>query len=209
LLPPYKLLKRAESGTLPIKVAAKLVRAPAAVELEIMAPILLQNLSELNMDTDFVRSHAGKNATVHLFIPGKRTKNGEDIELEQFLLSLVCKLPADGLVNAAGDRVRRTGGESIGACHRPAAPRTRASIVSDAQRGDLQKATKTRILKGIAEFRPWLPWIAVAAQATPRSLFRPRHTDKIFRSGPHKDWSNGVQGSPKGTKPLNLRPKAQ
>ena len=47
-----------------------------------MAPIRLQNLSELNMDTDFVRSHAGKNATVHLFIPRKRTKNGEDIELE-------------------------------------------------------------------------------------------------------------------------------
>ena len=62
--------------------AAKLVRAAVAVELEIMAPIRLQNLSELNMDTDFVRSHAGKNATVHLFIPGKRTKNGEDIELE-------------------------------------------------------------------------------------------------------------------------------
>ena len=32
-----------------------------------------------------------------------------------------------------------------------------------------------------------------------RQLFRPRHTDKIFRSGLHKDWSNGVQCSPKGT----------
>jgi hypothetical protein len=82
LLLPYKLLKRAETGSLPAKVAAKLVRAAVAVELEIMAPIRLQNLSELNMDTDFVRSHAGRNATVHLFIPGKRTKNGEDIELE-------------------------------------------------------------------------------------------------------------------------------
>jgi integrase len=29
-----------------------------------------------------VRSHAGKDAAVHLFIPGKRTKNGEDIELK-------------------------------------------------------------------------------------------------------------------------------
>jgi integrase len=58
------------------------VRAAVAVELEIMAPIRLVNLCELNMDTDFVRSHAGRNATVHLFIPGKRTKNGEDIELE-------------------------------------------------------------------------------------------------------------------------------
>ena len=36
-----------------MKVAAKLVRAAVAVELEIMAPIRLQNLSELNMDTDF------------------------------------------------------------------------------------------------------------------------------------------------------------
>ena len=82
LLLPYRLLKRAESGSLPPKAAAKLVRAAVAVELEIMCPIRLQNLSEINVDTDFVRSHAGKNAAVHLFIPGKRTKNGEDIELE-------------------------------------------------------------------------------------------------------------------------------
>ena len=67
---------------MPPKAAAKLVRAAVAVELEIMCPIRLQNLSEINVDTDFVRSHAGKNAAVHLFIPGKRTKNGEDIELE-------------------------------------------------------------------------------------------------------------------------------
>jgi integrase len=82
LLLPYRLLKRAETGSLPPKDAAKLVRAAVAVELEIMCPIRLQNLSEINVDTDFVRSHAGKNAAVHLFIPGKRTKNGEDIELE-------------------------------------------------------------------------------------------------------------------------------
>ena len=82
LLLPYKLLKRAESGSLPPQEAAKLVRAAVAIELEIMCPIRLQNLSELNVDTDFVRSHAGKKAAVHLFIPGKRTKNGEDIELE-------------------------------------------------------------------------------------------------------------------------------
>jgi integrase len=67
---------------LPPKAAAMLVRAAVAIELEIMCPIRLQNLSELNMDTDFVRSHGGRNAAVHLFIPGKRTKNGEDIELE-------------------------------------------------------------------------------------------------------------------------------
>jgi integrase len=53
-----------------------------AIELEIMCPVRLQNLSEINVDTDFVRSHTGKNAAVHLFIPGDRTKNGEDIELE-------------------------------------------------------------------------------------------------------------------------------
>jgi hypothetical protein len=76
------LLKRAESCALPVKVAAQLVGAAVAVELEIMSPIRLQNLSELNMDTDFVRSRAGRNVTVYLFIRGKRTKNGEDIELE-------------------------------------------------------------------------------------------------------------------------------
>jgi integrase len=53
-----------------------------AIEMEIMCPIRLQNLSEIDVDTDFVRSHAGKDAAVHLFIPGNRTKNGEDIELE-------------------------------------------------------------------------------------------------------------------------------
>jgi integrase len=82
LLLPYKLLKRAESGTLPARDAAMLVRAAVAIELEIMCPIRLQNLSEINLDTDLVRSRPGKNAIVHLFIPGKRTKNGEDIELE-------------------------------------------------------------------------------------------------------------------------------
>ena len=80
LLLPYKLLKRAESGNLDPTEAAKLVRAAVAVEIEIMCPIRLRNLSELNMDTDFVRS--GKGGPVHLFIPGARTKNGEDIELE-------------------------------------------------------------------------------------------------------------------------------
>lgn len=56
LLLPLKLFKRAKSGSLPLKVAAKLVRAAVAIELELMCPIRLQNLSELNMDTDFVRS---------------------------------------------------------------------------------------------------------------------------------------------------------
>ena len=79
---PYKLLKRAECGTMSPYKAAVLVRAAVAIELEIMCPIRLQNLSELNVDTDFVRSRSGKNAAVHLFIPGKRTKNGQDIELE-------------------------------------------------------------------------------------------------------------------------------
>jgi integrase len=82
LLLPYRLLKRAESGSLDPGQAAQLMRAAVAIEIEIMCPIRLQNLSEINVDTDLVRSHGGRNATVHLFIPGKRTKNGEDIELE-------------------------------------------------------------------------------------------------------------------------------
>jgi integrase len=82
LLLPYRLLKRAGSGSLDPGQAAQLMRAAVAIEIEIMCPIRLQNLSEINVDTDLVRSHAGRNATVHLFIPGKRTKNGEDIELE-------------------------------------------------------------------------------------------------------------------------------
>jgi integrase len=82
LLLPYKLLKRAETGSLAPMQAARLVRMAVAIELEIMCPIRLQNLSEINVDTDFVRSHAGKKGAVHLFIPGHRTKNGEEIELE-------------------------------------------------------------------------------------------------------------------------------
>lgn len=82
LLLPYKLLKRAESGSVLPKDAARLVRAAVAIELEIMCPIRLQNLSEINADTDLVRHQSGKRAVVHLFIPGKRTKNGEDIEME-------------------------------------------------------------------------------------------------------------------------------
>jgi len=82
LLLPYRLLKRAEAGTLPPIDAARLVRTAVAIELEIMSPIRLQNLSEINVETDLIRSRSGKGATVHLFIPGKRTKNGEDIELE-------------------------------------------------------------------------------------------------------------------------------
>ena len=79
---PYKLLKRAEGASLPAKKAAALVRTAVAIELEIMCPVRLQNLSEINVDTDLVRSRSGKGASVNLFIPGKRTKNGEDIELE-------------------------------------------------------------------------------------------------------------------------------
>src|SRR3954466_2905324 len=47
-----------------------------------MCPIRLKNLSELNIDTDFVPSRSGRDSRVHLFIPGSRTKNDEDIELE-------------------------------------------------------------------------------------------------------------------------------
>jgi integrase len=82
LLLPFALLKRAESGTLSARAAAILMRAAVAIELEIMCPIRLQNLSEINVDKDLVRSRRGKGAVVHLFISGKRTKNGEDIELE-------------------------------------------------------------------------------------------------------------------------------
>jgi integrase len=82
LLLPFKLLKQAEAGTLRPQEAARLVRTAIAAELEIMCPIRLQNLSEINVDTDFVRSRAGKDGRLHLFIPGSRTKNGEDIELE-------------------------------------------------------------------------------------------------------------------------------
>jgi integrase len=79
---PYKLLKRAEGPSLSAKKAAALVRTAVAIELEIMCPVRLQNLSEIDVDTDLVRSRSGKGASVNLFIPGKRTKNGEDIELE-------------------------------------------------------------------------------------------------------------------------------
>lgn len=82
LLLPYKLLKRAESGTLSPRNAAILVRTAVAVEMEIMCPVRLQNLSEIDVDRDLVRSQSGKRAAVNLFIPGNRTKNGEDIELE-------------------------------------------------------------------------------------------------------------------------------
>jgi integrase len=82
LLLPFKLLKRAESGTLPARNAAILMRAAVAIELEIMCPIRVQNLSEIDVDRDLVRSRRGKGASVHLFISGKRTKNEEDIELE-------------------------------------------------------------------------------------------------------------------------------
>jgi len=81
LLLPFALLKRAESGTLPTRKAAVLMRAAVAIEMEIIAPIRLQNLSEIDVDKDLVRSRRGKGA-VHLFIPGKRTKNEEDLELE-------------------------------------------------------------------------------------------------------------------------------
>ena len=82
LLLPYKFLKRAETQPLGPMEAARLVRAAVAIELEIMCPIRLQNLTELDADKDFVRGKSGKRAVVHLFIPGQRTKNGEDIELE-------------------------------------------------------------------------------------------------------------------------------
>ena len=60
LLLPYKLLKRAESGKLPVRQAAAFVRAAVAIELEIMCPIRLQNLSEINIDTDFVPAVPGR-----------------------------------------------------------------------------------------------------------------------------------------------------
>ena len=82
LLLPYRLATRAASGTLPPHQAAKLVRTAVAIELEIMCPIRLQNLADLDADRHFVRSRAGRRAAVHLFIPGSHTKNGEDIELE-------------------------------------------------------------------------------------------------------------------------------
>ena len=99
LLLPYKLLKRAETAQWPDpgpvrrrraneapilrpRDAAQLVRAAVAIELEIMCPIRLANLAELDARTDFVRTRVGRDAKVHLFIPGRRTKNEEDIELE-------------------------------------------------------------------------------------------------------------------------------
>lgn len=82
MLLPFRLLKRARSGILPPAHAARLVRAAVAIELEIMCPIRLTNLAQLDIDRHFVRAHRGRAAAAHLFIPGSQTKNGEDIELE-------------------------------------------------------------------------------------------------------------------------------
>ena len=99
ILLPFKLLKWAEAGERPDnavaggrsgkrmkkllpKDAAILARAAVAIELELMCPIRLENLAQLDFGKDFVRSRRGRDATVHLFIPGSRTKNGDDIELE-------------------------------------------------------------------------------------------------------------------------------
>jgi hypothetical protein len=82
LLLPYRLLKRAESGTVAPVDVARLIRTAVAIEMQVMAPIRLQNLSEIDLDRDLVRSRFGKGAAVHLFIPGHRTKNGEPIEIE-------------------------------------------------------------------------------------------------------------------------------
>lgn len=99
VLLPFKLLKWAEAGERPDsavvrgrggkkikkllpKEAAILVRAAVAIELELMCPIRLENLAQLDFSRDFKRSRAGRDATVNLFIPGTRTKNEDDIELE-------------------------------------------------------------------------------------------------------------------------------
>jgi integrase len=82
VLLPLRLLKRAEVGDLAPVAAARLVRTAVAIELEIMCPIRLQNLSEIDVDRDFLRHRVGRRTSLHLFIPGSRTKNGEDIELE-------------------------------------------------------------------------------------------------------------------------------
>ena len=99
VLLPFKLLKWAEAGERPAnavvgrgsgkkvkklqpKDAAILVRAAVAIELELMCPIRLENLAQLDFGKHFVRSRKGRDATIHLFIPGNRTKNGDDIELE-------------------------------------------------------------------------------------------------------------------------------
>jgi integrase len=58
------------------------MRSAVAIEIEIMFPIRRNNLSGINIDTDFIRSRAGRNATVNLLIPGERTKSGEEIEFE-------------------------------------------------------------------------------------------------------------------------------
>jgi integrase len=82
LLLPFRLLKRAETGGLKPRNAAMLMRAAVAIEIEVMFPIRLANLSGINLETDFIRSRAGKKASVNLVIPGHRTKSGEEIEFE-------------------------------------------------------------------------------------------------------------------------------
>ena len=69
-------------GNLPARDAAIWSGPRWRSQLATTCPIRRQNLSEIDVDTDLVRSRLRQERLREPVHPGKRTKNGEDIELE-------------------------------------------------------------------------------------------------------------------------------
>jgi integrase len=74
---PAKLLARATRGGNPTLKSARDVQAALALELLLMIPMRLKNLSEIEIDRHVIRSYRG---VVQLAIPGDEVKNGTDID---------------------------------------------------------------------------------------------------------------------------------
>ncbi len=79
---PERLVKEAKKAKLNDRRKALLVQTALAIELLVMCPIRLGNLTQLRLDRHFQRSKPGSCGAVHLVIPAAEVKNEQDLEFE-------------------------------------------------------------------------------------------------------------------------------
>jgi integrase len=78
---PYRVLREVERADMGRRRDALRVMAALAVELLIVAPVRVKNLTSLEIDRHIVRTRLGADATVHLVIPAHEVKNDQPCEM--------------------------------------------------------------------------------------------------------------------------------
>ena len=78
---PAKLLREAQRKDVGGQEELVGIVYAVAIELLIMAPIRIKNLTELDIERHIVQTRRGSHAVVHLVIPGEEVKNGVPFEV--------------------------------------------------------------------------------------------------------------------------------